>query len=238
MAHGRGVCSAMSILENWPYILLGMAVAFGILLLGPLFFGRIFMPRLTLKAFTRWGKFLASWLDKITPGLDLKLMVKAGNRYYKKAYAATPYEDRAFFIPFCLRPKDCPAEVDKKLGLLCDGSCEGCKVGRVRNQALELGYGHVFVVPSSRLMKNMDLLPSSEFMLQKIREIKPKATFGVVCDWHLRNKIMTRFKVGSSGLDAGENVRTVLQGVLLDRMNCKNATVDWKAVERALTLHG
>ena len=226
----------MSIWEYWPYVLLALAALFGLLLLGPLLVGRIFMPRLTLKAFTRWGKFLASWLDKITPGLDLKLMVRAGNRYYKSSYAATPYAKRAFFIPFCLRPKDCPAEVDREKGLLCDGACEGCRLGMVRNQALELGYGHVYVVPSSRLMKDKDLLPSSEFMLQKIRELKPGATFGVVCDWHLRNKIMPRFKVGSSGLDAGEDVHTVLQGVLLDRMNCKNATVDWDAVERVLVM--
>ena len=226
----------MSILEYWPYLLLGLAVVFGLLLMGPLFFGRIFMPRLTLKAFTRWSKFLAAWLDKLSPGLDMKLMVKAGNRYYRRAYAATPYEDRAFFIPFCLRPRDCPAEVNREQGLLCDGSCEGCRVAQVRNQALELGYGYVIVVPSSRLMKDKNLLPSSEFMLKKIRELKPKATFGVVCDWHLRTKIMPRFKVGSSGLKAGEGVRTVLQGVLLERMNCKNATVDWDAVERALVM--
>ena len=144
----------MSILENWPYILLGMAAAFGILLLGPLFFGRIFMPRLTLKAFTRWGKFLASWLDKITPGpgpeahgQGRKPLLQEGLRRHG------PMRTGHFSSPFACGPRIARPRWDKKLGLLCDGSCEGCKVGRVRNQALELGYGHVFVVPSSRLMK-------------------------------------------------------------------------------------
>lgn len=148
--------------NHWHWLVwLGLALAgLGVLALSPLIFGRLLAPRFTLALFRRFGWTLAGLLGRLSPELDLRLMVRAGNRYFKKTFAATPFGRRLLFLPFCLRPLDCPAGVDPDQGLLCTGGCPGCELGQVRDEALALGYAAVYVVPSSRLMRGKGLMPS------------------------------------------------------------------------------
>ncbi|MBW1712506.1 MAG: DUF116 domain-containing protein, partial [Deltaproteobacteria bacterium] len=203
------------------------------LLAGPLLFGRLFMPRLTLVLVRRWGKWVAKVLDRIRPGLDLSLLVKAGNRYYLKTYAQTPFNRRILFLPFCLRPSDCPADVDPEVGLCCQSQCPACSLGALRQEALDRGYAQVFVVPSSRMMPGRGLLPSDQFIRAKLHQYAPSAALGVVCGWHLRHRLLPGHTVGRKGYDG---TGTVLQGVLLDSRRCRGATVDWDQVREKVAL--
>ncbi|MBU1450652.1 MAG: DUF116 domain-containing protein [Proteobacteria bacterium] len=222
---------------------LGLVLAgLGVVVLGPLLLGRLLCPRLTLALFRRFSWVLSGLLDRISPGLDLRLLVKAGNRYFRKAFAATPFSRRVLFLPFCLRPLDCPAEVDREKGLLCIGGCPGCQVGQVRAEALALGYAAVYVVPSSRILRGMGLLPSDQFIKNKIKAHAPGAALGVTCPWHLRNRLLAKYTLrnGNYASVAGKEPKnqTVapLQGVLMDRQNCRHGSVNWENVRFRLTL--
>ena len=209
-----------------------------ILILGflilPLLMGRTFLPGLTLKLVKSFGFFINKITPAIKPDLDLELLVKAFNRYYHKRFAATPFAGRYLFLPFCLRPKDCPALIDPVAGLLCDSACTDCSLGAVRQEALDMGYGQVFIVPSSRLMKSQDFIPSSSFIKEKITQGSPGAALGIICTWHLRNRLLPSHKdVGRRGYMTNNNKQgTALQGVLLDSKNCKLAKVRWDKVRQ------
>ena len=138
---------------------------------------------------------MAAILGRIKPGAELKLLVDAGNRRFRRQFARTPFQDRLLFLPFCLRPRDCPAPVDRDSGLICQSQCPGCPVGEARERALALGYQAVYVVPSSRMMRGRGLLPSDQFIKGKLMEHQPGAALGVVCAWHLQNRLMNRFAV-------------------------------------------
>ncbi|MEW5912637.1 MAG: DUF116 domain-containing protein [Thermodesulfobacteriota bacterium] len=225
--------------ESWWWLAwlgLGLAVA-GALALGPLLFGRMFAPGLTLALFRRFNWVLSGLLDRISPGLDLRLLVRAGNRYFRKAFAATPFQKRLLFLPFCLRPLDCPAEVDPEIGLCCQGGCPGCQVGLVRAEALQLGYAAVYVVPSSRMIRGRGLLPSDEFIRSKISQHGTCAALGVTCPWHMRNRLLARHTVRSDGYRGSQDqARSVLQGVLMDDSNCRRGSVNWERVRRCLVM--
>ncbi len=214
----------------------------GVAVLGPLLLGRLLCPRLTLALFRRYSWVLSGLLDRISPGLDLRLMVKAGNRYFRKAFAATPFSRRVLFLPFCLRPLDCPAGVDREKGLLCTGDCPGCQVGQVRAEALALGYAAVYVVPSSRILRGRGLLPSDQFIKNKIKAHAPGAALGVTCPWHLRNRLLAKYTLRGGNYTSVDNQepreKTVapLQGVLMERQNCRQGVVNWEWVRSCLTL--
>ena len=219
------------------YLLLGLAVLVLVLLMSPLFLGRMVFPKTTLKLFGRFGGMISGVFDRISPELDLRLLVKATNRLFRKKYAATPYERRVLFLPFCLRPLDCPAQVAPDRGLLCHGQCGGCTVGIIRQEALELGFAEVYVVPSARLVRDKGLLHSDQFMKKKIREHAPGAALGATCGWHLRNRILKKHSVDRKGYsDSSGQPRSVVQGVLLEGRNCRQAQVDWDKLRELMRM--
>jgi hypothetical protein len=219
------------------WLVIGAAVAAGLALvvMGPLFLGRLFCPRLTLALFHRCGGLLSGLLNRIRPGLDLRLLVRAGNRYFRQEFGRTPFSRRVLFLPFCLRPPDCPAGVDPEVGVRCTGDCPDCQLGRLREEARRLGYAAVYVVPSSRLLPGQGLRPSAQFIKDKLAEHAPGAALGVVCDWHLRHRLLGRARVGRQGFRAG-GASAALQGVLLKAKNCRRAQVDWEEVSRLMAL--
>lgn len=222
---------------HWYWLLLLAAfLALALLLAGPLLMGRLFMPGLTLALVRRVGGPVRWLCGRIRPGLDLRLLVRAGNRYFRRRYAAAPYQRRVLFLPFCLRPPHCPAGVDPQEGLCCRGQCQGCQLGGLRAEALSLGYAQVYVVPSSRMLPGLGLLPSDQFIKAKLKQHAPLAALGVVCARHLRNRLLPAHRVGKKGYPLGGGAGSALQGVLLEKDNCRAATVDWELLRRYLQL--
>ena len=176
-------------------------------------------------------------MDRIMPGLRLKLLVEAGNRYFRKAFAKTSYNQRLFFLPICLRPRECPAAVDPDQGLCCPSTCLDCELGKMRKQALELGYAAVYIVPSSRLMRDKGLLPSEEFIKGKIGKHTPAAVLGITCDWYLKKRFSEGHNINRKGYAPGKDkTRAVLQGIILKSTNCRKAQVDWGVVWERMIL--
>lgn len=221
---------------HWAWFLIILPALAAFLLLGPWLCGRLFLPGLTLSLLRRGGQRLARLLGRIKPGLEFKVLVEAGNRLFRRQYAATPYQRRLLFLPFCLRPLDCPAEVHPETGLCCLGSCPDCELGRLRQEALDLGYEQVYVVPSSRIMSGRGLMPSDQFIKAKLAQHAPLAALGVVCEWHLRKRLLPETKVGRSGYQVRQGVKAALQGVLMEAKNCRQAQVNWDRVRRAMLL--
>ena len=134
--------------------------------------------------------------------------------------------------PICLCPLNCPAQVNRDQGLVCLKDCPGCRVGELVREAESLGYGQVYVVPSSTLMPDKGLMRSDQFIKTKIKEPEAWAALGMVCAWHLRNRLLPNHSVGSKGYDSdnGQKKGTVIQGVLLDRKKCRGGSVNWDEV--------
>lgn len=218
------------LLSAVPLTILALAVL-------PLAGGRMLFPGLTLGLFRRLGSWLFRPLERLHPGLALRLLVRAGNRHFRRAFAATPFGRRLLFLPYCLRPAACPAPIDPALGLACDSSCPGCDLGLCRAHALSLGYAAVYVVPSSRLVRDRNLKPSAQFIRDKLDSHCPGAALGVTCDWHLKHRLLPAYKVGRRGYQSGPNQsEAALQGVLLDSKNCRAACVDWSRLRERIAL--
>ena len=117
---------------------------------------------------------------------------------------------------------------------MCDGSCPGCAVGELRGEALELGYAKVYVVPSSRIMRNRGLSRSDQFIKRKIKEHGPCGALGVTCGWHLRNRLLAKHSFDRKGYGEAGKPKSVIQGLLLKGRNCKQSQVDWEELRKMM----
>ncbi len=206
------------------------------LLAAPLAHRRLLWPGLKL-LLGRVGRGLGPMADHIRPGLFCRLLVQVGNRYFRRQFAAAPPAQRLLFLPYCLRPAHCPAPVEPGRGLACPGDCPGCELGRVRAEALAMGYAGVYVVASSRLTRLEGLLPSRDFIRDKLAHHRPLAALGVVCARHLQGRLLPDNGVGAGGFQTREELpASALQGLLLTGGNCRRAEVDWKRLRRLMAL--
>lgn len=100
----------------------------------------------------------------------------------------------------------CEAEQTER-GLNCPGkSCGACVIGKLKDEAEELGY-KVFVVPGGSLIKKI------------AEEEDPEAVLGVAC-----------FEEVEVGINVIEKRGVPVQAVLLDKAGCVNTEVNEKRV--------
>lgn len=138
-----------------------------------------------------------------------ELYVEAKNRSQIDSFAATPYNQRVVVLPQCLRAKDCPAQIGK-YGYECQ-QCGRCSIAKIMQQAKELGYKGIFILPGGSLAQKILL------------ELKPKASLGIACAKELVLGSYLCEKVGVIG-----------QGVELLKDGCINTVVDMKAIKDAM----
>lgn len=93
------------------------------------------------------------------------------NRLYHTKFIKTPYNQRALFLPQCLRHQDCPATLNEE-GLQCK-NCGRCCIQEIKKCAEGLGY-RVFIAPGSTIVYRM------------VKKYKPKAVVGVGCSMEIR----------------------------------------------------
>jgi len=81
-----------------------------------------------------------------------------------------PPAERVLLLPHCLRPSaTCPGRPSKE-GFRCPEDCqEACALGRLRDEALALGYKGVCIAPGGALA------------LRFIREQEPRAVVAIAC---------------------------------------------------------
>lgn len=218
---------------DWLWWTLAVVV---VLLLLPLMFSRLLWPGVRL-LISRLGRGLGPWADKASSGMFTRLLVRAGNQYFRRDFRAAPASQRLLFLPYCLRPKDCPSQIQPGQGLVCPSDCPQaphCELGQVRCEALAMGYAQVYVVASSRLSQIDGLAPSDQFIKDKLLQHQPRAALGVVCARHLRNRLLPKHKVNASGYGNENGPSSALQGLLLSGGNCRQAQVDWQQLRRLM----
>ncbi|MCJ7833584.1 MAG: DUF116 domain-containing protein [Deltaproteobacteria bacterium] len=221
-------------MNHWFFILL---ILFGVFIVTLLLFLRQSLLWMSLSVLHRFTQWIAGRLGPITQDWYYKFLVKVGNRYFLKGFRDTPYHQRLIFLPFCLRPPECTARVDHSQGILCRSDCPDCQLGRVRKEAIELGYAGVYVVPSSRCLRRPDLMPSDLFIKEKLDLHEARALIGVTCCWYLKTRLLPKYSFKKEGYVAERpGPGYVLQGILLPHRKCSNATVDWALLQKRLRL--
>jgi hypothetical protein len=131
-------------------------------------------------------------------------MIKLMNSMNSREFARIPVEDRAIFIPQCLRSSNCPAHLTPE-GLKCK-NCGQCDVGKARLLLEKMGY-KVFIVPGSSFIKRM------------VKKYRPKAIIGVGCLAEVKE-----------GIDMADKLGLVVMGVVTLKEGCVETIANWQEI--------
>jgi hypothetical protein len=183
----------------------------GILLFIFFKWNRTFFPELTLMVITAFSSPLKVFTkllqidQKVIDGLLVRLLNKVD--YIR--FAKVAYNERALFLPQCLRNQDCPAKLGAN-GIECIKCARDCSVKEAKIEAEKLGY-KVFVVPGGGFIRRL------------VARHKPKGIIGVAC---LPEVMM--------GMDMMNKVKLPAQGVVLLRSGCLNTQVNLAELKTVL----
>jgi len=128
----------------------------------------------------------------------------------KDKFTKTPVEDRAIFVPQCLRSPRCPAPTLPE-GLQCI-KCGRCGLFLLKEECERLGY-RFFIAPGGTLIKRM------------VKKYKPRAVLGIGCPHEL--------KEGSALMEA---YGLPAVGVQLKRDGCYDTRIDIREFMDAIYL--
>lgn len=140
------------------------------------------------------------WVFGVEEDIVSRMVIEIRNILYRDRFERTPYDQRAMFIPQCLRSPSCPAPLTPE-GIRCL-NCGKCGIGGIKEEAESLGY-QVFISPGSSLVKRM------------VKKYRPKAVLGVGCPMEVKEGTA---KMASYGLP--------VQGVLLERDGCVDTRIE------------
>jgi hypothetical protein len=140
---------------------------------------------------------------------DVYISVK--NKLNLKAYAKVPRNERALFLPQCLRNSmKCIAELTDT-GYVCK-RCGACNIPKILDVADELGYT-TYIVPGGSMVINI------------VKEKRPGAVAGVGCYQEVEEAIAKTSLL---------NIPS--QGVPLTKDGCKDTEVDLESVFKVLRI--
>jgi hypothetical protein len=183
----------------------------GILLFIFFKWNRTFFPNITLMLITAFSSPLKVFTkllridQKVIDGLLVKLL----NKVFFIKFARTAYNERALFLPQCLRNQECPAKLGAN-GIECVKCSRECSVKEAKTEAEKLGY-RVFIVPGGGFVKRL------------IMRHKPRGIIGVAC---LPEVMLGMELINKSKLPG--------QGVVLLRSGCLNTRVDLAELKTVL----
>jgi len=172
---------------------------------------RTFFPELTLMLITAFSSPLKVFTkllridQKVIDGLLVRLL----NKVFFIKFARTAYNERALFLPQCLRNQECPAKLGSN-GIECVKCSRDCSVKEAKTEAEKLGY-RVFIVPGGGFVKRL------------IMRHKPKGIIGVAC---LPEVMLGMELINKSKLPG--------QGVVLLRSGCLNTQVNLAELKTVL----
>lgn len=141
------------------------------------------------------------------------------NATYEKLSIIDPAE-RVLLLSYCLRPSQtCPGKLDKK-GLNCPDSCqEACVVGRLRREALALGYQGVCIAAGGSMA------------LRFVKELNPRGIVAVAC-----HKELTEGVEAVQAMAGSEREAPAIAVVPLSTDGCVDTTVDEARVQEIIAL--
>jgi hypothetical protein len=190
-------------------VLLGifiLGIIIGVLIVASARKGKFYFPRLLKPGLSAVGTVARGFCRLL--GMDHKdlsiFFIKLRNKMNREAFAKTPVEKRAVFLPQCLRSMKCPAKLGPE-GLSCV-NCGQCEVREGKRLLQDMGY-RVFIAPGSTVVKRM------------IKKYRFEAIIGVGCLMEVRE-----------GLEMCDQYGIPAQGVLQLRDGCVETAVNWDDV--------
>ena len=197
------------------FLILGMliaAIALAIIATASITRGKFYLPRILIPGMVLLEGLVKAFCKLL--GLDDKdlvtFFITLRNTMNTKAFAETPVEQRAVFLPQCLRSAQCPAHLTPE-GLKCR-RCGRCSVGENAEWLEGVGY-RVFIVPGSTFIKRM------------VKKYHPQALIGVGCLMEVKD-----------GIDMCDRVGIIAIGVVNVKDGCVETIADWTAVRDAALL--
>ena len=212
-----GIWTGLMILigEVTLFLILGMlfaAIALAIIATASITRGKFYLPRILIPGMVLLEGLVKAFCKLL--GLDDKdlitFFITLRNTMNTKAFAETPIERRAVFLPQCLRSAQCPAHLTPE-GLKCR-NCGRCPVGENVEWLERIGY-RVFIVPGSTFIKRM------------AKKYRPQAIIGVGCLIEVKD-----------GIDLCDRVGITALGVVNIKDGCVETIADWAAVRDAALL--
>ena len=165
--------------------------------------GKFIFPRLLRTAFEN----METVLRQVCRLMGLKdkdltiFFIHLHNRMSESDFSKVAMEDRAIFLPHCLRSSKCPAELTPE-GLNCK-HCGGCDLDRSINELEAMGY-RVFIVPGSTFIGRM------------CKKYLPRAIIGVGCLMEIKE-----------GLEFADKIGLIAMGVVNKTDGCIETLTDW-----------
>ena len=164
-------------------------------------------------------------------------VVSAANHFFQKKFSRVPFSERMLFLPYCLRPHECPTIIHKEEGLQCPPECTiVCKLREIRDLALHLGYRDARIVVSGKLHRQQEVLRSKDFMIRQIELLKPRAVIGCLCTTDLCKKYLHPENLSRGGTLGKHGLKVIPQIVLLKSPNCRQSSVDWQTLLDTINL--
>ncbi len=147
-------------------------------------------------------------------GLDnrelVSFFIKVHNSMNTRRFEGIPVNQRAIFLPQCLRSTQCPAHLTPE-GLQCQG-CGRCSVGRAIPFLRNLGY-RVFIVPGSSFIQRM------------VRKYRPAGIIGAGCIIEVKEGLEMCDRMGVCGM-----------GVVTMKDGCVETLINWQEIVEAASL--
>ncbi len=152
-------------------------------------YGVTFFPKLTLFIARIGENLIIKGFMIFGVGGDwmAQTLVALKNHVGKEEFKEIAFNERAIFVPQCIRSATCPAKSDYE-GLHCI-SCGQCTIGELKKEAEDMGY-MFFVAPGSSLVKRM------------VKQYKPKGALGLGCLFEIKEFLilMIRMNVAAYGV--------------------------------------
>lgn len=149
-------------------------------------------------------------------GLNERLVnythIELRNKLNEYGYKRVPFNERALFLPHCLRDsKECKAKYDEE-GLHCK-RCGKCQINELIDLAEEMDYEKVFVCPGGSMVQKL------------VKKYNPKAILGVCC-----------YDEANMAFDKLRGTNVAPQAVLLLYDGCKDTKANIAEVKEKMSL--
>lgn len=164
---------------------------------------KLYFPRLMQSGFVLIRGLIGS-LCKLFGLEDRELMtftIRLHNTMEISDFESVPPEERAVFLPHCLRSAECPARLSPE-GIKCI-NCGRCPLGKAVINLEKMGY-RVFIIPGSSYINRM------------MKKYKPKAIIGVGCLYEVRD-----------GIEMSVLTKTPVIGVINMTDGCVETIANW-----------
>jgi len=138
-------------------------------------------------------------------------MVELSNAFWKRRYAATPFNRRLLLLPHCLRDQRACRGTYDSVGLNCAG-CGACEIHSLKNRAEELGYQVI-------------IAEGTTSVIMKVLDNEADAILGVACLDSLEKSY-----------ERVSNLGVPMVAVPLLRDGCKDTEAEISLIQRLMEL--